>query len=99
MKIIIPIQGLKKEKIPVSEVRIEIRKIEECFFGNIVNDSILNQLNSILEHSINTPFNLKIKAELIASKVKLIGYNKESKAVLDPNCNINYISKTRLKRK
>lgn len=95
----VTLNGPKPEKIPISEVRIEIRKIEEQFYGRVATQSELTNLNRSLDQYVNKPYNLIIKAELINNNVKLYGYNDDSKAVLDPNCGIEYISKTRIRRR
>jgi hypothetical protein len=89
------ISGVKKNKISTEEVRIEIRKIEESLYGESMDYIKMIKLNDILNHKINIPFNLMIKAELISGSIKLVGYTDDSKAVLDPNCGINHISKIR----
>ena len=94
-----PINGLKKEKIPIEEIRMEIRKIEEYFYGTLANLQSVKNLNNILSNNVNKPYGLIIKAELIGKNIKLFGYNDDSKAVLDPNCNIKYISKMRIVRR
>jgi len=98
MLINFPIYGAKREKIPISEIRLEIRKIEERFYGNIVTTMCLSSINAVLNQLINIPYGLIIKAKLIGNNVKLIGYNMDSKYVLDPNCGITHISKKRIKR-
>lgn len=90
---------IPREKIPISEVRTEIRKIEEIFYGDAINDTELIHLNRLLDQRINLPFNLSITASLIGNVVRLYGNTTDSKAVLDTNCSIEYISKTRVKRR
>ena len=99
MNLNIPIPTKQPQKITVEEVRLELRKIEEVMFGDLIVQDSLNELNRIIEEKINKPFDLKIKAELINNNVKLFGYDLDSKAVLDPNCKIKVISKTRFKGK
>jgi hypothetical protein len=93
-----PIQGAKRENIPSEEVRMEIRKIEEKYCGLSATIENLSRLNGELDNFVNKPYGLKIKAEIINNNVKLYGYDDDSKVVLDPNCNIHHISKTRVKR-
>ena len=99
MNLNIPIPTKQPQKITVEEVRLELRKIEEVMFGDLIVQDSLNELNRIIEEKINKPYDLKIKAELVNNNVKLFGYNLDSKAVLDPNCKIKVISKTRFKGK
>ena len=99
MQIIIPIQTAPLEKITIDEVRDKLLEIQDSFFGDLIVQDSLNELNRIIEEKINKPYDLKIKAELINNNVKLFGYNLDSKAVLDPNCKIKFISKTRFKGK
>ena len=99
MQIIIPIQTAPLEKITIEEVRDKLLEIQDSFFGDLIVQDSLNELNSIIEEKINKPYDLKIKAELVNNNVKLFGYNLDSKAVLDPNCKIKFISKTRFKGK
>lgn len=99
MNLNIPIPTKQPQKITVEEVRLELRKIEEVMFGDLIIQDSMNELNRIIEEKINKPFDLKIKAELINNNVKLFGYDLDSKAVLDPNCKIKVISKTRFKGK
>jgi hypothetical protein len=93
-----PIKGAKREKIPAEEIRIEIRKIEEKFYGVPATIEMLDRLNGELNNYINKPYGLNIRAEFFNNNVKLYGYDDDSKVVLDPNCNIHQISKTRVKR-
>lgn len=95
MKLIFPIYGPKKENIPISEVRLELRKIEEYFFCKILTKSTLTDLNNRLNTFINRPYNLMIKAKIVNNEIKLYGLNNDSKAVLDSNCTIKHISKKR----
>lgn len=99
MQIIIPIQTAPLEKITIEEVRDKLLEIQDSFFGDLIVQDSLNELNRIIEEKINKPYDLKIKAELVNNNVKLFGYNLDSKAVLDPNCKIKFISKTRFKGK
>lgn len=99
MQIIIPIQTAPLEKITIDEVRDKLLEIQDSFFGDLIVQDSLNELNRIIEEKINKPFDLKIKAELVNNNVKLFGYDLDSKAVLDPNCKIKFISKTRFKGK
>ena len=99
MQIIIPIQTAPLEKITIDEVRDKLLEIQDSFFGDLIVQDSLNELNRIIEEKINKPYDLKIKAELVNINVKLFGYNLDSKAVLDPNCKIKFISKTRFKGK
>lgn len=99
MQIIIPIQTAPLEKITIEEVRDKLLEIQDSFFGDLITQDSLNELNRIIEEKINKPYDLKIKAELVNNNVKLFGYNLDSKAVLDPNCKIKFISKTRFKGK
>ena len=99
MQISIPIQTAPLEKITIEEVRDKLLEIQDSFFGDLIVQDSLNELNRIIEEKINKPFDLKIKAELINNNVKLFGYDLDSKAVLDPNCKIKFISKTRFKGK
>lgn len=99
MQIIIPIQTAPLEKITIDEVRDKLLEIQDSFFGDLIVQDSLNELNRIIEEKINKPYDLKIKAELVNNNVKLFGYNLDSKAVLDPNCKIKFISKTRFKGK
>ena len=99
MNLNIPIPTKQPQKITVEEVRLELRKIEEVMFGDLIVQDSLNELNRIIEEKINKPYDLKIKAELVNNNVKLFGYDLDSKAVLDPNCKIKFISKTRFKGK
>ena len=99
MQIIVPIQTAPLEKITIEEVRDKLLEIQDSFFGDLIVQDSLNELNRIIEEKINKPFDLKIKAELINNNVKLFGYDLDSKAVLDPNCKIKVISKTRFKGK
>ncbi len=93
-----PIKGAKREKIPAEEIRIEIRKIEEKYYGITATTETLVGINAELDICINKPYGLNIRAEFINNNVKLFGYDDDSKVVLDPNCNIQQISKTRVKR-
>lgn len=93
--IIIPIKTRQLENISVDEVRLELRKIEEIMFGNLLNEDTLTQLNMWLEAKINIPFNLKIIAEISNNNLKLYGYTDESKEILDPNFKKQFISKKR----
>ena len=99
MNLNIPIPTKQPQKITVEEVRLELRKIEEVMFGDLITQDSMNELNRIIEEKINKPYDLKIKAELVNNNVKLFGYDLDSKAVLDPNCKIKFISKTRFKGK
>lgn len=99
MQISIPIQTAPLEKITIEEVRDKLLEIQDSFFGDLITQDSLNELNRIIEEKINKPFDLKIKAELVNNNVKLFGYDLDSKAVLDPNCKIKFISKTRFKGK
>lgn len=99
MQISIPIQTAPLEKITIDEVRDKLLEIQDSFFGDLIVQDSLNELNRIIEEKINKPFDLKIKAELVNNNVKLFGYDLDSKAVLDPNCKIKFISKTRFKGK
>lgn len=99
MQISIPIQTAPLEKITIDEVRDKLLEIQDSFFGDLITQDSLNELNRIIEEKINKPFDLKIKAELVNNNVKLFGYDLDSKAVLDPNCKIKFISKTRFKGK
>lgn len=99
MQISIPIQTAPLEKITIDEVRDKLLEIQDSFFGDLIVQDSLNELNRIIEEKINKPYDLKIKAELVNNNVKLFGYNLDSKAVLDPNCKIKFISKTRFKGK
>ena len=99
MQIIVPIQTAPLEKITIDEVRDKLLEIQDSFFGDLIVQDSLNELNRIIEEKINKPYDLKIKAELVNNNVKLFGYNLDSKAVLDPNCKIKFISKTRFKGK
>jgi hypothetical protein len=99
VQISIPIQTAPLEKITIEEVRDKLLEIQDSFFGDLIVQDSLNELNRIIEEKINKPFDLKIKAELINNNVKLFGYDLDSKAVLDPNCKIKFISKTRFKGK
>lgn len=99
MNLNIPIPTKQPQKITVEEVRLELRKIEEVMFGELVTDKTMIKLNTWLDVRINKPYDLKIKAELVNNNVKLFGYDLDSKAVLDPNCKIKFISKTRFKGK
>lgn len=99
MQIIIPIQTAPLEKITIDEVRDKLLEIQDSFFGDLITQDSLNELNRIIEEKINKPYDLKIKAELVNNNVKLFGYDLDSKAVLDPNCKIKFISKTRFKGK
>jgi hypothetical protein len=91
-------KGKNNEKIAASEVRLEIRKIEEKFYGTVVTTETLDRLNGELNNYINKPYGLNIRAEFLNNNVKLYGYDDDSKVVLDPNCNIHHISKTKIKR-
>jgi hypothetical protein len=95
MQINIPIQTRKPEKITVDEVRLELRKIEEEFFGNLARGNMMYALNDALNQRINIPYGLNIKAELIGINVKLFGYTKESKEVLDLDFEKDFIEKVR----
>ena len=99
MQITIPIQTAPLEKITIEEVRDKLLEIQDSFFGDLIVQDSLNELNRIIEEKINKPYDLKIKAELVNNNVKLFGYDLDSKAVLDPNCKIKFISKTRFKGK
>lgn len=99
MQIIIPIQTAPLEKITIEEVRDKLLEIQDSFFGDLITQDSLNELNRIIEEKINKPYDLKIKAELVNNNIKLFGYDLDSKAVLDPNCKIKFISKTRFKGK
>lgn len=100
MNLNIPIHTKQPQKITVEEVRLELRKIEEVMFGELVTYKTMIKLNTWLDVRINKPYDLKIKAELVNNNnVKLFGYDLDSKAVLDPNCKIKFISKTRFKGK
>lgn len=99
MQITIPIQTAPLEKITIDEVRDKLLEIQDSFFGDLIVQDSLNELNRIIEEKINKPYDLKIKAELVNNNVKLFGYDLDSKAVLDPNCKIKFISKTRFKGK
>ena len=99
MQIIIPIQTAPLEKITIEEVRDKLLEIQDSFFGDLIVQDSLNELNRIIEEKINKPYDLKIKAELVNNNVKLFGYDLDSKAVLDPNCKIKFISKKRFKGK
>lgn len=99
MQISIPIQTAPLEKITIEEVRDKLLEIQDSFFGDLITQDSLNELNRIIEEKINKPFDLKIKAELVNNNVKLFGYDLDSKAILDPNCKIKFISKTRFKGK
>lgn len=99
MQISIPIQTAPLEKITIDEVRDKLLEIQDSFFGDLIVQDSLNELNRIIEEKINKPYDLKIKAELVNNNVKLFGYDLDSKAVLDPNCKIKFISKTRFKGK
>lgn len=99
MQISIPIQTAPLEKITIEEVRDKLLEIQDSFFGDLIVQDSLNELNRIIEEKINKPYDLKIKAELVNNNVKLFGYDLDSKAVLDPNCKIKFISKTRFKGK
>ena len=99
MQIIIPIQTAPLEKITIDEVRDKLLEIQDSFFGDLITQDSLNELNRIIEEKINKPYDLKIKAELVDNNVKLFGYNLDSKVVLDPNCKIKFISKKRFKGK
>lgn len=99
MQISIPIQTAPLEKITIDEVRDKLLEIQDSFFGDLITQDSLNELNRIIEEKINKPYDLKIKAELVNNNVKLFGYDLDSKAVLDPNCKIKFISKTRFKGK
>ena len=99
MQIIVPIQTAPLEKITIDEVRDKLLEIQDSFFGVLIVQDSLNELNRIIEEKINKPYDLKIKAELVNNNVKLFGYDLDSKAVLDPNCKIKFISKTRFKGK
>ena len=92
------LKGAKRENIPADEIRLEIRKIEEKYYGIPVTGETLSRLNGDLNNYVNKPYGLQIIAEINNNNVKLYGYNDDSKAVLDPNCNIHHISKTRVKR-
>lgn len=92
------LKGAKPEKISADEVRVEIRKIEEQYYGIPVTVETLDRLNGELNNYINKPYGLNIRAEFINNNVKLYGYDDDSKIVLDPNCGIHQISKTRTKR-
>lgn len=91
----IPIQTRKPEKITVEEVRLELRKIEDHLFGELVTPNSLINLNVMLNNFINIPYNLQIVAELVGNNVKLFGYNRESKEILDPNFKKDFIEKKR----
>ena len=84
-------KGHKPHEVTTEEVRIKIREISEGFYGEVATTSQLDSLNNVLENSINIPYDLKIKAEIIGNNVKLFGYTPDSKAVLDPNSGIPYI--------
>lgn len=92
------LKGAKRENIPADEIRLEIRKIEEKYYGIPVTSETLARLNGELHNYVNKPFGLNIVAEITNNNVKLYGYDDDSKVVLDPNCNIKNISKTRVKR-
>jgi ABC-type proline/glycine betaine transport system substrate-binding protein len=99
VQISIPIQTAPLEKITIEEVRDKLLEIQDSFFGDLIVQDSMNELNRIIEEKINKPYDLKIKAELVNNNVKLFGYDLDSKAILDPNCNIKFISKTRFKGK
>ena len=99
MQIIFPIQTTPLEKITIEEVRDKLLEIQDSFFSDLIVQDSMNELNRIIEEKINKPYDLKIKAELVHNNVKLFGYDLDSKAVLDPNCKIKFISKTRFKGK
>lgn len=92
------IKGAKPEKISADEIRLEIRRIEEQYYGIPVTGETLERLNGDLNNYVNKPYGLNIRAEIFNNNVKLYGYDDDSKVVLDPNCNIHQISKTRVKR-
>lgn len=85
-------KGSKTNKVTTEEVRIKIREITEVFYGDVATTSQLFSLNTALENSINIPYDLKIKAEILGNTIKLFGYTLDSKAVLDPNSGITHIS-------
>lgn len=64
-------------------------------FGEQINDKTIIKLNTWLDARINKPYGLVIKAEIANNNVKLYGYTNESKEVLDPNFQKEFISKTR----
>lgn len=99
MQINIPIQTAPKEKITTEEVRNKLREIQDSMFGTLVRGNAMYALNDAIQQYVNIPYGLNIKAELIGNNVKLFGYDMDSKAVLDPNCGIEFISKTRFKGK
>jgi len=95
MNINIPVHTKQSQKISVEEVRIELRKIDEIMFGELITTQTITKLNIWLNARINIPYGLSIRAEFINNNVKLYGYTDESKEVLDPNYQKEFISKTR----
>jgi hypothetical protein len=91
----IPINTKPPQKISVAEVRMELRKIEEVMFGEVITPQSIGKLKAWIESRINIPYNIKIEVQVIHNQIKLYGLDDDAKAVLDPNCKIEYISKTR----
>lgn len=85
----------KFNQISVEEVRLELRKIEEILFSDILDADSFDRLNRMLVSNINIPFGLDIRAEILNNQLKLYGYTDESKEVLDPNFKKEFISKKR----
>lgn len=80
--------------ITTEEVRGVIREISDRFYGEVLDEYSLNDLNYNLDLYVNRPYNLNIKAELTPysrSPVTLFGYDDDSKAVLDQNCKVKSI--------
>jgi hypothetical protein len=97
---LIPITfDLKRPKpITTEDVRAVIQEISQQFYGDILDNTTLQRLNDQLEMKVNQVFGLNIKAEKTPSsstKITLFGYDEDSKAVLDPNCD-NKVIQTNL---
>ena len=69
MQIIFPIQTTPLEKITIEEVRDKLLEIQDSFFGDLIVQDSMNELNRIIEEKINKPYDLKIKAELVNNNV------------------------------
>lgn len=84
-----------EKRITTEEVRDVIREISNHFYGEILTSQNINHLNCLLDEKVNKKFGLNIKANISPnhrSQIYLEGYDADSKAVLDPNCKIKYIS-------
>ncbi len=81
--------------VTTEDVREVIRSISDNFYGDILDNNTLVKLNTVIELKVNIVFGLKIKAEILKNNNRqliLVGYDDDSKAVLDPNCGIKTIS-------